>query len=86
MSFSASIRKWASSVIVASFVLCLVGCSPESSTPAPGGSRPPNQAGSTTGSPKNKGRAEVPEPSPAKEEADKPNAADDKPADQKPNE
>lgn len=87
MCFSVSFRNWASFVVVASFVLCLVGCNPESSTPAPGTGQPREQAGSTTGSPAKKGRAEVPEPAPAEEEDKKPEAAqDDKPADEKPNE
>jgi hypothetical protein len=96
MSFSANFRKWTASVIVASLALCVVGCGPEASTPAPaaGGKTQAarEQAGSTTGGQTKKGRPETPEPAPA-EEADKAPAAaqeekpaEEKPADEKPKE
>ncbi|MBI3864702.1 MAG: hypothetical protein HY290_22725 [Planctomycetia bacterium] len=89
MSFLVSLRNWAASGVVAGVLLCLAGCSPEASTPpkTSTGGKSSEQAGSTTG-PVKKGRAEVPEPAPAKdgEQATDEKKVDAKPADEKPQE
>ncbi|HEY2250441.1 MAG TPA: hypothetical protein VGH74_05250 [Planctomycetaceae bacterium] len=91
MRFSRNSKKWVSGLLAAGLALPLVGCGPESSTPATkpvtgttGSARstetskpPPEQTGSTTGGSVEKGR-EVPEPSPAD------TSAEDKPAADKP--
>jgi hypothetical protein len=88
-----SFQKW-TFVVVASLALGVAGCSPESSTPTSGGSKPSGEQNrSTTGASRlKKSLAEVPEPAPEEAGDKKPESVqdnkpvDETPADAKPNE